>query len=977
MRFIERLKTQPLAFADPSARRALDAGLPNASPLRAAPRWPQAESFLLGVFRCSPFLAGLSTRDPAALAEALTREPEAHLASIVADMTRETRAASTHAEAMRALRRAKRRAALLIALCEIGGVWPVDEAAAALSSCADALIAEAARFLLAEAAARGAIDSAADDPAKGSGYIILAMGKLGACELNYSSDIDLIVFYDAETAPLAAGVEPGPFFVRLTRDLVKLLNERTADGYVFRTDLRLRPDPGSTQIALSTAAAAHYYESAGQNWERAAFIKARAAAGDLAAGERFLAALSPYVWRKYLDYAAIADIHAMKRQIHAHKGHGAVAVAGHNIKLGRGGIREIEFFVQTQQLIAGGRQPDLRVRGTLDALDALVARGWISASSRDDLREAYCFLRMVEHRLQMRNDEQTHTLPTASGDLELLAQFCGFQTAAAFAAALTERLLCVERHYAKLFETAPDLAASSAQGSLVFTGAGDDPATLETLAAMGFKYPASVAATVRGWHYGRYPAMRSARARERLTEMTPALLDALARTSNPDQALASFDAFMAQLPAGVQLFSLIRNNPKLLELIADIMGAAPRLQQALAKSRRVLDAILDPGSLDMSDDAALGAFIRAEIAAAAGFEEALDRARALAREQSFLVAVGMLSGAASPAIAARAFSAIAEGAIAALQTHVQANMERAHGVIPGGGACVVAMGKLGGREMTAASDLDLILVYDHERGASMSASVKPLAPSAYYSRYTQRLISALSAPTAEGPLYQVDMRLRPSGNAGPVATSLPAFADYQQNQAWTWEHMALTRARVVSGPETLRKAIDAVIGATLTKPRDPIRRRADVAEMRGKLLAHKPAKSVWDVKLAQGGLVDVEFIAQYLQLAHAAEAPGVLRQNTVEALTALREEGALQPDAANRLIRAAELYNAVTQITRACVDGPFDPSRASGGLLARIAEACGAPDFARAEAELRDTAREVSAVFEAHLGSAGAHPARR
>jgi glutamate-ammonia-ligase adenylyltransferase len=302
----------------------------------------------------------------------------------------------------------KAEAALLIALADIGGLWDVVQVTAALTEVADTAVTAALRHVLNQAAQAGRLVlREGADPERSCGLFVIAVGKMGAFELNYSSDIDLIIFFEPERAPLAPGIEAGPLFARLARQLIRLLQQRTEHGYVFRVDLRLRPDPASTQIAMSVPAALEYYESRGQNWERAALIKARICAGDRAAGASFIASLSPFIWRKYLDFVALSDIHEMKRQIHAYRGHSVVAVEGHNIKLGRGGIREIEFFVQTQQLIAGGRNPQLRSRETLVTLRALADGGWIDAATCADLQNAYRFLRTVEHRLQMVADEQT------------------------------------------------------------------------------------------------------------------------------------------------------------------------------------------------------------------------------------------------------------------------------------------------------------------------------------------------------------------------------------------------------------------------------------------------------------------------------------------------------------------------------------------------------------------------------------------
>ncbi len=518
------------------------------------------------------------------------------------------------------------------------------------------------------------------------------MGKYGAHELNYSSDIDLIVFYCRECARLGPAIDHAPFFVQITRDLVHILQERTADGYVFRTDLRLRPDPNSTQAAISTEAAFHYYESLGQNWERAALIKARPVAGDIPTGNAFLKALEPYIWRKYLDFNAIADIHAMKRQIHAAKGHERIAIAGHNLKLGRGGIREIEFFVQSQQLIAGGRQPALRTRETLAGLSLLTQFNWIGASVRDDLSAAYRFLRSMEHRLQMVADQQTHTLPASEEELAKFARFAGFASLDAFSAETRRHMQAVEAHYAQLFESTPELTPRSVKGNLVFTGDTDDPGTVDTLSQLGFRNPSAAIAAVKGWHYGRYRAMRSERAREILTEFMPALLEVLGETSDPDLALGTFDNFLKETPSALQLFSMLRANPHLLRLIAQIMGSAPRLAHILSRRRRLMDAILDPGYIgERPSEAELKALVRREIFEANSYEERLDRARVTGQEQAFAIGVRLFSRQLAPAEAGEDYSLVAEAVIENLLDAVQ---EQYGGGFPA--PAVIGMGKLGG-----------------------------------------------------------------------------------------------------------------------------------------------------------------------------------------------------------------------------------------------------------------------------------------
>ena len=756
-------------------------------------------SLLSGIFGCSPYLTGLCERDWARLQELLLANPEHYAAELCQGLVAKVGEAPDVSTALRKLRQFKAKVALLTGLCDLGGVWPVMTVTHVLSEAADAAVAASVRFLFRQAKIKGDWLGGEDDDAGDgqSGYVVFAMGKHGAFELNYSSDIDLIVFYDPERARLRQGLELKTFFVRLTRDLVKLMQERTGDGYVFRMDLRLRPDPGATQVAISKNAALSYYESFGQNWERAALIKARVIAGDRQVGAEILDGLKPFVWRKYLDYASIADIHAMKRQIHAFKGFGSIGVAGHNIKLGRGGIREIEFFAQTQQLIAGGRQEDLRIAPTLGALKKLTERGWIKKQVQRELSDAYLFLRQIEHRLQMLHDEQTQTLPLDEEALLQMAMFSGFLDVEHFGAALREHLEAVQQHYGALFER--DGSDSEDGVNLVFTGEDDDPETIEALSAMGYQKPEQVIQTVRAWHRGRYRAVRSAPGRERLTEMQPRLIAALAKTADPDRAMIAFDRFLQHLPTGVQLFALLQANPSLMRLVADIMGSAPRLAGILARRRRVLDAVLDPGFFGMvPSEEDLARIVDDELGGIDDYQEALDRARIIGNEQMFLIGVRVLSRTIGAGRAGGVFAALAERIIAVMQTKVTEQLAIHHGVVPGGAAAVIAMGKLGGFEMTAASDLDLILVYDFAPGTIQSEGtapdIRPLSPNQYYSRLTQRLISALASPTAEGRIYEVDLRLRPSGQKGPVATQLSSFISYQANEAWTWEHMALTRS---------------------------------------------------------------------------------------------------------------------------------------------------------------------------------------
>ncbi len=919
--------------------------------------------FLAGVMAGSPYLKALIRRDPGRLQRLLSADPAEHFNELTLSLYRAMSAVSDMASAMRLVRVYKAEVALMVALADLGEVWPVMTVTETLTRCADAAVQSSVDFLFRIAAARGDIEVDPQCAGANTGYIVLGMGKYGAGELNYSSDIDLIVFYDLSRARLKSGLEPSPFFVRITRDLVRLMDERTADGYVFRTDLRLRPDAGATQVALSTDAAMIYYESFGQNWERAALIKARPVAGDIEAGEQLMADLAPFVWRRYLDYAAIADVHAMKRQIHAFRGFGSIGVAGHNVKLGPGGIREIEFFAQTQQLIAGGRQKDLRVRRTLDALLCLEARNWIRPEVRADLSQAYLDLRRIEHRVQMVADEQTHELPSDEAALVRFSRFAGFASLSEFARWYTATLEGVQKHYTELFESAPELTGDGA--NMVFAGERDDPETVAHLKKLGFSQPSEVLATVRGWHHGRYPAVRSARARELLTEVQVSLVTALAETADPDRAFAAFDRFLAALPGSVQLFSLLRANPGLLRLVADIMGTAPRLAGVLAKRPRLLDAVIDPRALAVLPSATeIDAAIAAEVSNAKDQQDVLDRVRVVGSEQSFLIGVRVLSGSINASQAGEAYALLADRLIAALHGAVAAELERVHGTVRGGGAAVIAMGKLGGREMTATSDLDLIVVYDFDPNVLQSDGERPVAPSQYYARLTQRLVTALTAPTAEGTLYEVDLRLRPSGQKGPVATQLTGFVDYQVREAWTWEHLALTRARVVSGEADLCGKVAAAIRETLTHPRDRAKIAADVREMRARIAADKGTDNIWNLKQVRGGLVDLEFIAQYLQLVHAGRHPEVLDQNTCLAFQKLGAAGCLDAGEAEALIAGTRLIHDLTQVLRLCQDGVFDPAAAPKGLRELAARAGDCPSFEALELKLKEVLAANHARFE-------------
>ena len=943
--------------------------------LDAARRWsttPRGKRLLRSIFGNSPFLSDAAVKEWAFLTRLVEEGADplfveiADAIELPADLGEDT------AALMRRLRVAKRRVALVAAVAELVGAWSLDQQTAALSRFADGALGAALRHLLRQAVTGGSIGLASiDEPERDSGLIVLGVGKLGGYELNYSSDIDLILLYDPTRARISTRDGIQSLFVRMARDLGRILDERTSDGYVFRTDLRLRPDPGSTPLTLSVAAALAYYESVGQNWERAALIKARTVAGDRVAGQHFLREIEPFIWRKSLDFAAIQDIHSIKRQINAYRGGGRIAVEGHNIKTGRGGIREIEFFAQTQQLIWGGRLRELRTGSTCEALRRLASTGRIYPATAAELIDNYRFLRRLEHRLQMVEDAQTHMLPPDRAGIARIGVFLGYPQTDAFVADLLRHLSSVERHYAELFEQAPSL---SGPGNLVFTGVEDDAETLRTLSWLGFAEPATVAALVRSWHHGRLRATRSQRAREILTELVPQLLRIFGATPHPDTALLRFDQFLSRLPAGVQLFSLFHANPGLLELVAEIMAGAPRLAEQLAQRPALLDAVLTEGFFAPPPGPnAFAADLGQVLGGARDYEETLDALRRWAGERRFQVGVQLLRRALDGRQAGEVLADIAETALTALLPTVEAEFARRHGRVQGSMFAAIGMGRLGSREMTLASDLDLILIYDVPPGSETSDGPHPLPVASYYARLTQRLIGAITAPTAEGRLYEVDMRLRPSGASGPIASNLAGFARYQRESAWTWEHMALTRARPVGGDPALCVQIADAIGAVLGAKRDARRLLVDVADMRRRIADENPRPTRWDLKNRRGGLIDLEFIVQYLVLREAASSPQLLCRSTEQALRALGAAGVLPPQAQQELLDALALLRQVHALLTLLRGGLSEEEALSEVDAATLARCAGGVDFARLDADITAAAGRVRGWYRRLIEK----PARR
>lgn len=919
------------------------------------------------VFGNSPFLSKIALKYPDCVQQFMRLGANDSWQEFIKNFAQALSTAGTDLRGLeRLLRQHKEQAALLTALGDISGLWSPYQVMQGLSEFADMCVSGALAGLLSVEVEKGNIELlSSGNPFQACGLFVLALGKLGSRELNYSSDIDLMVLFDSDAMPYRGRKSPHEFAVKLTKNLIKLLDERTVEGYVFRTDMRLRPDPSSTSVAVSVEAAEVYYESWGQNWERSALIKARTIAGDEAVAAQFLKNLEPFIWRKSLDFYAIQDIHSIKRQIYAAKGGSTISVLGHDIKTGRGGIREIEFFVQIQQLIWGGRTPDIRVPGTLDGLAALHKNGFVEDSVVAELTESYIFLRMVEHRLQMINDEQTQRIPDNEGKATAVAVFCGFETLETFNDVVTHHLRQVESHYADLFEDAPDL---NLEGNLSFTGTDHDPDTLQTLSRLGFENPEAVSKIVRDWHHGRSRATRSTRARQLLTELLPNVVSAFGKTNQPDRAFLKFDQFLQSLPAGVQLFSVFYANPEVLDLVADIMGDAPRLADYLTASTQRLDYVLDPEFFSaLASEAELEAELQSMLSRAPDFESKLDASRRWTNDLRFRIGVQVLRNMLSPSEGALDLSLVAELTIRALVPEVCREFEYKFGTIAGGDLAVLAYGKLGSKELTPSSDLDLVIIYDCDGELVSDGGPKSLPASAYYGRLAQRIMSALSVLTAEGRLYEVDMRLRPSGDQGPLASSLDAFQKYQLEEAWIWEHLALTKARPVFATGELGDKITQIMSDVLAKPKPAQEIAKAILEMRDRIRAQYGEVGPWDIKHRTGGLMEAEFILQYHALLNFPVLIKADATTSSEVLHALKEARAL--DGAELLHNAIDLYSNALWLRRLMLEPTARAEDIPLGLEKRLLAVTGLTNRGELADKIATTSDAISERFKQDIGT--------
>ncbi|MAU41743.1 MAG: bifunctional [glutamate--ammonia ligase]-adenylyl-L-tyrosine phosphorylase/[glutamate--ammonia-ligase] adenylyltransferase [Kordiimonas sp.] len=957
--------------------QTLNAGLTELSNLI---KTEEGQKLLLSIFGNSPYLTKLIFRGGENLTPMLTTDLDLLRDQFFENMRQDIPDLIDRVSIMKALRQAKAYIALLTAIADITESWSLLEITQTLSDFAILATQLTVSHLLRAAMDKGDLAipehwpndqqlRATPELAQNTGYFVLGMGKTSWGELNYSSDIDLIVLYDTHVINYTGKRSHQDCFIKLTQSLVKIMQEWTEDGYVFRTDLRLRPDPGATPVAISTDAAEIYYQSIGLNWERSAMIKARPIAGDIKAGQEFLKRLTGFVWRKHLDYAALQDIHNIKKQIHRHHRHGEIQIKGHDVKLGRGGIREIEFFAQIYQLISGGREPSLRVAPTLDALHALEQSGKISTQDYNELKQSYIFLRRLEHRIQMVNDEQTHALPDTEEGVQHIATFMGYNSLEEFSDVALGHFHRVHDLYEGLLKDTHTSDADedkSSQAVYNFNLDTPTPETLDYLEQHGLKDVDASYALIAGWFRGRYRACRTQRARDILSPLIPAVLDAFSKTGDADASLRKFDNFLSKLPSGVQLFSLINAHPWLLELLSEILSISPALAEGLSKHPLLLDAVLHPKFFtDFPDKVTLEDTLNIQLQTARDFQDVLDICRKWANEQKFQIGVQILRNTVDAATVGHALTNVADVVITALFNKVEEEFAIRHGRIAGASMAILALGKFGGRELTPQSDLDLVFIYDMPEDNPYSDGKKSLSTNHYYSRLSQNFINAITALTGEGRLYEVDMRLRPSGNAGPIAVSLDAFRQYQLESAWTWEHMALTRGRVCMGTPALTDKINQTVQSILCHDHRHLDNLLfETHKMRERLRTEFGTDNIWSLKHCRGGLVDVEFICQYLSLKHAQNAPDIIAANTVTAIQNLLRAGLMDPQDGEQLLQACMYMRDAQLLIRLCTDDRFSPQDAPANLKKALTFAMKTENFDEIEPQLIEAQNTVTRLYE-------------
>jgi glutamate-ammonia-ligase adenylyltransferase len=849
--------------------------------------------FLGFIFAHSPFLTQCALSDIEFLCNILEDGPDTCLTRLFVRMKDELPYVRDQDRLMSELRIVRRKVALLTGIADISGHWPLDRVTQALSDFADGALSAAISHLLLEAADAGEI--ALTDPIfpeDQCGYVALAMGKHGGRELNYSSDIDLIVLYEPSLLSYHGRRSHQQFAVRLTQRLVTIMQQPTADGYVCRMDLNLRPDPSATPAAVGYAAAQTYYRNRGENWERAAMIKARPAAGDLGLGRQFLDDLAPFVWREAMDFWMLQDMLAIKRRINAHKGGDQIEVVGQNVKLGRGGIREIEFYAQTQQLIYGGADPYLRCERTVEALTTLAEAGHIEDAVADELTEAYEFLRKLEHRLQMVDDRQTQTMPITDDGVERIAQFMGFDDVDDFRSTLLDTLFQVANHYGQLFE---GLAEDQIETSWSFQPEVPDTQTLASIEALGFSSVSKTYERLKRWYCGAFRISRNQKTHKLLQMRIPDFARSAAHLPQPNKALEELEKFLTGLPSGLRLFSMISAHPSLLGLLLEIVTLAPYLAETLARRSDLMQAALSPRFLGLLPDRRLLSAECAEIRRTnKDTEDTIDQIGKWVNEHRFQVSANLLRQEIDAHDAGLTLSDLADTVVEEILAGVGAEMQ------PFEAMAIAATGALGLRELDLAAPVELLFIYEND-GEDTGTPI----------RLARRIVNYCSARTISGKICQVDATKEIWGPPGPIVTPVDALFSHFYESPSAEQLLAWAQLRVTCGTSELRARIEDAVTEVLSSPgvakRLPMHacKAIDNLEDTDEGDAKSGLRRCSDIRTA------MDMTVRTVQLNHSAANRGALIRFIPEALTDISGHGLLDAEDVRHL---SEIRNRIRQV---------------------------------------------------------------
>jgi glutamate-ammonia-ligase adenylyltransferase len=923
---------------------------------------------LLTVLGASPFLTSILATRPELLGRTFRTETLA-TARTEKEMARELDQRLgddvPFEQLQRELRRFKKQEILRIATRDLAGLAGMAVVTAEISALAAACLQKAFRTCTRLLESHYGRPTPEKNPrGEEPGFTILGMGKLGGEELNFSSDIDLMYFYSpakgtttgvADAAGQISGALPLPvFFVKLANLISKAIAQPTADGFVFRVDLDLRPEGKSGEVAQSCESAELYYESWGQSWERSALTKARPLAGSLPLGERFLNNLRPFIFRRYLDFGMIEDLKLMKQKINGsleRKKEG-----DRNIKLGRGGIREIEFFIQTLQLIHAGKHPELRVRNSLLALERLHQGGFITAADHRDLESAYIFLRTVENRIQIFREQQTHSLPLHEGELRCLARSCGFAGTEGFRARLEEHRSRVEQIYRDLFFGSEEEETQhlSAEALFLLDRETDGNKASQLLAQKGFSTPAAAYKSLLVLRDGPPHIWLTSKARRLLTRIAPLFVQEILDSPDPEMALHNTGDFFTSLRSQAAVLALLAENPKLLHLLVSLFSTSRLLSRFFIEDPEALDALAASAFAAFHKEReVLAEELAATIANCATYEEKLEALRRFRHEEFLRVALNDMQDQAGQEEVPEQLSDLAEVCLEQAVSIARDELKPRYGLpfrrTDSGGMreaafAVVALGRLGGRELTYHSPLDLIFIFDGDGETAPQPGTDPgrfrsQSNQDYFSCLAQRVISILSLRTGLGQVFQIDTRQRPSGHRGPLVTSLASFARHHQNSTEVWERQLLTKARVVAGPPPLREAIDVVVREFVYGPplpagsTDELLRLREQAERETEPDENTPI----DLKSGRGGLLDVICLVQYLQISYGGSHPALHQTNTAGLLKALREEGVLDDDDFQRLSSGYRFLLRLENRLRLLHDRSMDALSVDPAYLTRLA----------------------------------------